>query len=157
MKIIGIDLATEKGKTGFCIRNKKTRIYILKTDKEIIEKINKTKPDIIAIDSPLSLPKKGLRKAEKELLKLGIKVFPPLMPSMKKLAQRAIKIKRQLKNYKVIEVYPHAVRKILKIKTKKSHRNDAKLCALVGKLYVEKKTKAIGNRKEGQIIIPKCK
>jgi len=157
MKVIGIDLATEKGKTGLCVLNKKTRTYILKTDKEIIEIIRTIKPDIITIDSPLSLPKKGLRKAEKDLLKLSIKVFPPLMPSMKKLAQRAIKLKRQLKNYKVIEVYPHAARKILKTKTKKSHRNDAKLCALVGKLYLEKKTKAIGNRKEGQIIIPKWK
>lgn len=155
MAIVGIDLATEKGKTGFCILDKKIKTFILKTDEEVIKKIKQAKPKIIAIDAPLSLPKKGLRKAEKELLKLGIRVFPPLMPSMKQLAKRAIRLKRLLKRYKVIEVYPNAAKKILRIKSKKSHRNDAKLCALVGRLYLEKKTVAAGDRKEGQIIIPK--
>lgn len=179
MKIVGLDLAgVEKNKTGFCfLENSKVETCVLYKDKEIIEKIKEIKPEIIAIDAPLSLPKKGLmRKIEKELRKKGIRIFPPLLPSMKKLTERGIKIKNILRrnNFRVIETYPGAVKDILRIprknkeklikvlkkfkinirKTITEHELDAVVCALIGRLFLENKAIAFGD-KEGKIILPK--
>jgi len=180
MKIVGIDLATEKGKTGFCfLKDRKIETSILKTDKEIIEKIKSAKANVIAIDAPLSLPRDGkTRKAEKELRKMGIRVYPPLIPSMRNLTLRGIKLRKKLeKKYRVIEVYPGIFydkfgiprkknrNKLIKLFKNKfgikakgklnQHELDAITAAVIGKLFLKKKTVAVGDQREGQIIIIK--
>jgi predicted nuclease with RNAse H fold len=192
MKILGIDLAgSEKRKTGICILNEKmeANCFCLFKDKEILDLIEKVKPDLIAIDAPLSLPRgrKNLKKkskihfreCDKELWKFGIKFFPITLGPMRKLTERGIKLRKILeKKYKVIEVYPGATQDILKIPRKqgglkklkrgleklgikilKKNPNgdelDAITSAFTGFLYLKGKYIAIGDKKEGQIILPK--
>jgi len=132
MKILGIDLAgSEKRKTGICILNEKmeANCFCLLKDKEILNLIEKEKPNLIAIDAPLSLPKgrKSLkrkskihfRECDRELWKLKIKFFPITLGPMRKLTERGIKLRKILeKKWKVIEVYPGATQDILKVKRK---------------------------------------
>lgn len=191
MKILGIDLAgSEKRKTGVCLMNKGLNVNckILFKDKEILDLIEREKPNLIAIDAPLSLPfgRKNLRKSkihfrkcDKELLKFKIKFFPITLGPMRSLTKRGIKLRKILeKNYKVIEVYPGASQDILKIPRKQRGlgklRNglkklgiknlrknltgdelDAITCAYTGFLYLKKRFIAIGQKKEGRIILPK--
>lgn len=137
VKILGIDLAgSEKRETGICFLNEKLEAdcFTVFKNKEILEFIKKTEPDLIAIDAPLSLPlgrkslKKPLtkrsagrhfRKCDLALFKLGIKFFPITLGPMRKLTERGIKLKKFLeKKIKVIEVYPGATQDILKIPRK---------------------------------------
>lgn len=190
MKILGIDLAgSEKRKSGVCLmdENLESECQVLSKDKEILDLIEREKPDLIAIDAPLSLPlrRKNLRRSkihfrscDKELWRLGIKFFPITLGPMRKLTKRGIKLRKILeKKYKVIEVYPGASQDILKIPRKQKGldklRNglkklgiknlrknltadelDAITCAYTGFLYLKKKFIAIGDKKEGQIILP---
>lgn len=170
MKAIGVDLAIlEKRQSGFCILNKKPLFKETYSDKDITEEINKTKPDIIAIDAPLTMPLIGKsRQAEHKLRKMKISVYPPLIKYFIPLTKRGIRLRKKLeKKYKVIEVYPFAAKKVLnldkdkifkkfKIKEKvNKHCIDALIAAYTGKLFKQGKTIAIGDKKEGQIIIPK--
>jgi len=131
MKILGIDLAgSEKRKTGICLMDKKlnAKCQILFKDREILDLIEKERPDLIAIDAPLSLPKKRknlrrakihFRKCDRELWKFGIKFFPITLGPMRALTKRGIKLRKILeKKYKVIEVYPGASQDLLKIPRK---------------------------------------
>lgn len=130
--ILGIDLAgSQKRNTGICLlKGKKAYCFVVKTDEQILEIVEKYKPEIIAIDAPLSLPKnrKSLeqksgphfRECDLELRKLKIKFFPITLGPMRKLTKRGIKLKNLLekKGYKVIEVFPGATQDILKIPRK---------------------------------------
>jgi predicted nuclease with RNAse H fold len=133
MKIVGIDLAgVEKNPTGFCFLDEKMVIKtsLLFKDEEILKEIEKIKPDVVAIDAPLALPKgrKSLykrdkihfRECDKELLKMKIKFFPITLGPMRKLTERGIKLKKILesKKIKTIETYPGAIQDILKIPRK---------------------------------------
>jgi hypothetical protein len=133
MIVIGIDLAgSERRNTGICILNKnlEAKCFVVHKDEEILDLIEKFKPDLIAIDAPLSLPKgrKSLdrrekihfRECDKKLFELGIKFFPITLGPMRMLTKRGIKLRRILekKGYKVIEVYPGATQDILKIPRK---------------------------------------
>jgi predicted nuclease with RNAse H fold len=133
MIIVGIDLAgSERRNTGICVLSEKleAKCFVVHTDKEILEMVEKFKPKLIAIDAPLSLPKgrKSLDKREKihfrecdrKLFELGIKFFPITLGPMRMLTKRGIKLRRVLekKGYTVIEVYPGATQDILKIPRK---------------------------------------
>lgn len=121
-----------------------------------------------------------LRQCDRELLRLGIKFFPITLGPMRKLTKRGIKIKEKLekKGFKVIEVYPGGAQDILEIPRKQrglaklreglqkigaknltkemtGDELDAVTSALVGKFYVEKNYTALGDPKEGLIIMPR--
>ena len=76
---------------------------LLSTDQELIEATIQAKPDLVSIDSPLSLPegwnlrrrKKGIpiyRKCELALKRMGISVFWCLLPTMKGLTFRGMNL-----------------------------------------------------------------
>ncbi|MGQ9507446.1 MAG: DUF429 domain-containing protein [Candidatus Bathycorpusculaceae bacterium] len=181
--IIGIDLAgSPKNPTGWALwKNTVVKTSLVYTDKEILEGILSNNPSIIAIDAPLRLPKKGiLRKADKEMIKGGYRVFPLGLPAMKKLTLRAIKINTLIleKGYKTIEVHPTSTRKALSMPLKEwekiqkilksmgikgdvqtrtltSHEIDAITAALTAYLHIQDQTEAIGDEEEGFIIMPK--
>lgn len=198
MKIVGIDLAgVQKKQTGFAIlyNDMKVDTEVLYRDEEIINKSLEVKPDIITIDAPLGLPKGRCcldyncecakhghtRKAERLLMKMGIRIFPCGFAGMQKLTMRGIKLRELFENkgYKVIETYPGSAQDILGIPRKgrgveilrkalvdygfdgdirkekiTDHELDAITSALVGKFFLENKYIAIGDPEEKQIIIP---
>jgi len=138
MLVVGLDLAgVETRPSGFCVLDGlKVETCVFYADKEIIQKIEELKPEVIAIDAPLSLPpgRKSieektdihLRECDKELLKRRIKFFPITLGPMRKLTERGIKLKKILKNkgFRVIEVYPGGAQDILKISRKQQGLNE---------------------------------
>ncbi len=180
--IIGIDLAgVPKNPTGWASwKNKVISTRHLYENKEILEKLTKIKPVLVAIDAPLSLPKEGtMRKADREMHRHGYPVFPPRFPAMEKLTLRARKITQQIKRGElhVIEVHPTSTRKALKMPAKDwkeiqsifiqlslegdlktraltPHEIDAATAALTGYLYLQGKTELIGDEEEGYIVVP---
>jgi predicted nuclease with RNAse H fold len=86
-------------------------------------------PDLVSIDSPLSLPEGYggadvpiYRKCELALKRMGISVFWCLLPSMKMLTLRGIELANGLRKAgcTVIESYPGAAQDILGIPRKKA-------------------------------------
>jgi len=180
--IIGIDLAgIPKNPTGWALwKNKVISTCHLYENKEILEQLTKIKPDLVAIDAPLSLPKKGaMRKSDREMHRRGYPVFPPRFPAMEKLTLRARKITQQIKREEshIIEVHPKSTRKALKMSPKDwkeiqsiflqlglegdlktrvltPHEIDAITAALTGYLHLQGKTESIGNEEEGYIVVP---
>jgi len=132
MSVVGLDLAgVESRPTGFCVlKGSMAETLLVYTDEEIVTKTEESKPKIIAIDAPLSLPtgRKSieqrtsvhLRECDKELLKRGIKFFPVTLGPMRKLTSRGIILRKILesKHFRVIEVYPGGAQDILKIPRK---------------------------------------
>ena len=118
MKFIGIDLAgSPKNDTGFCIlevtgENKSLTVTLLHSDSEILEKIKKNNPDLIAIDAPLTY--EGInRECDNILREYG--ALPVTLRGMEVLARRGTSIAGELKKQgcKYIEVYAKATGKIL--------------------------------------------
>ena len=132
MSIIGLDLAgVESRLTGLCIlMDMKAETSIAHKDEEVFKRIERSKPKVVAIDAPLSLPSGResieqrtnvhLRECDKELLRRGIKFFPVTLGPMRKLTVRGMNLKRTLENkhFKVIEVYPGGAQDILGIPRK---------------------------------------
>src|SRR5258707_771803 len=107
----------------------------IRTDEELISETLAAKPDLVSIDSPLSLPENygapGVpiyRKCELALKRMGISVFWCLLPSMQMLTRRGIRLASQLREAgcKVIESYPGAAQDILGIPRKKASLEELK-------------------------------
>ncbi|MBS7632377.1 DUF429 domain-containing protein [Candidatus Bathyarchaeota archaeon] len=180
---MGIDLAGKaKNPTGIALwKAKQVKSLLLYSDEEILDYVLQNKPALIAIDAPLSFPKEGmLRTAEKEMLRRGYRIFPPVLPMMKMLTSRASKLNKLIaeEGYKTIEVHPTSTRKALDMplkdwpeiqKTFKNlelqgtlskrplsyHEIDAVTAALTAHLHTKNKTESIGNEQEGYVVIPK--
>jgi predicted nuclease with RNAse H fold len=120
-----------------------------------------------------------LRECDKELVQKGIKFFPITLGPMRKLTARGINLRKILekKQLSVIEVYPGGAQDILEIPRKQQglerlrtgleklgvkglnnrmndHELDAVTCALVGKLWLERKAVIYGTPEQA-IIMPK--
>ncbi len=120
-----------------------------------------------------------LRECDKELLKRGIRFFPITLGPMRKLTERGILLRKILerKHFKVIEVYPGGAQDVLRISRKQrgldklraglkkqgirglndqmsDHELDAVTCALVGKLFFERKAEIYGTSEQA-IIMPR--
>jgi len=132
MSIVGLDLAgVETRPTGFCVLKRlMADTSLVNTNEEIVNTTEQSRPKVVAIDAPLSLPtgrkyieqrtKIHLRECDRELLKRGIKFFPVTLGPMRKLTTRGITLRRILesKHFKVIEVYPGGAQDILGIPRK---------------------------------------
>lgn len=181
---VGVDLAaSSRNPTGWALlKGNAVKTSLVYTDSEILENIEKNHPALIAIDAPLSLPKKGefFRKADREMIRKGYRVFPPNLPAMKKLALRAIRLNRLIekKMYKTIEVHPTSTRKALQMPLKDwktiqevlrslglkgeletrplaTHEIDAVTAALTAVLHLKSQTERIGDDEKGYITVPK--
>jgi len=182
MKVVGIDLAgSDKNDTGFCLlisdgKEKKVKTALLKKDEDILLQCEIIKPDLIAIDAPLSFARNGYsRLAEEELKEYG--ALPQSLRGMQALVERGVRIGNMLKNhYRVIEIYNNASAKILGFHEKKDIEMQKKLArmvdgelkdrimtrdeldsitsALTGFLYLQKRTIEVGDD-EGKVVIPK--
>ncbi|MCX8150911.1 MAG: DUF429 domain-containing protein [Candidatus Bathyarchaeota archaeon] len=182
-RLIGLDLAGKsKNPSGIAIlegRNLKARLVY--TDTEILEVIEKNKPELIAIDAPLNTPLQGFsRKADRDMIKNGYRVLPPKLTFMNTLTSRAVKLNKRIKekHYRTIEVHPTSSRKALQIALKDwksiqetlkalglqgelqtrrliTHELDAATAALTARLHIDNRTDIFGDEEEGYIVVPK--
>src|SRR5271166_2962893 len=140
-RIVGIDLTgSERRATGWALlEGCDASTKSLRTDEELIRETIEAKPDIVSIDSPLSLPE-GVtdpnavgdhliyRKCELALKRMGISVFWCLLPSMKLLTTRGMLMATELRKsgLKVIESYPGAAQDLLGIPRKGASLEELK-------------------------------
>lgn len=130
MKALGVDLAGSPGRpTGVCILDSglQASCAAVFTDEEILSLSAERRPDIIAVDAPLSLPEGRrdiecnngvhLRACDRELLRRKIRFFPVTLGPMRMLASRGIRLKAALEDagFTVEEVYPGAAQDVLGI------------------------------------------
>lgn len=133
MLSLGIDLAgSPKRPTGICLldENLNARTWVAYTDKEILYAAIENRPDIVAIDAPLSLPlgrsslddRAGphFRECDLKLRDLGIRFFPVTLGPMRMLTARGMRLKSELETmgFVVIEVYPGGAQDALGIPRK---------------------------------------
>jgi uncharacterized protein YprB with RNaseH-like and TPR domain/predicted nuclease with RNAse H fold len=136
-RIVGIDLTgSEKRATGWALMTgPRTTTRSIRTDEELVRETLAAKPDLVSIDSPLTVPA-GFgppcvpiyRKCELALKRMGISVFWCLLPSMEMLTRRGIKLADELRRTgcRVIESYPGAAQDILGMPRKKASLEELK-------------------------------
>lgn len=135
--IVGIDLTgSEARPSGWCVlRANKVHTAMINSDDELFGRTVATRPALVSIDSPLSLPfgrvrvedddpgrqQFGImRQCERELKRRGINVYPCLLPSMQRLTSRGMRLAQRLRSVgiPVIESYPGAAQDIMGIPRK---------------------------------------
>ena len=111
----------------------------IRSDEELLRETLAANPDIVSIDSPLSMPE-GVtdpdntgtrpiyRRCELALKRMGISVFWCLLPTMKSLTMRGMRLASELRKcgLEVIESYPGAAQDILGIPRKGSSLEELK-------------------------------
>ena len=129
--LMGIDLTTGPSRPSACALLDASGALVslrkLTTDEEIVDLVREHRPAVVAIDSPLGLPKgmdcleescdcesvhsfKG-RAGERDLISLGINLYVTTKRSfIKPMIYRAIALAREMRDLgaDVIEVYPFA-------------------------------------------------
>ena len=135
--VVGIDLTGSAARpSGWCeLRGPVATTCMIESDEEIMACIERARPDLVSIDSPLSLPSGRrwvedddpgrdefgiMRICERTLKRRGINVYPCLIPSMQRLTARGIRIAGALRarGIPVIESYPGAAQDIMNIPRK---------------------------------------
>lgn len=199
--VVGIDLTgSEKRASGWAVlQGNHAEASLINTDEELIAETVKAAPRIVSIDSPLSIPggmEAGpereakaiaelgiMRGCERTLRRRGIHVYPCLLPSMRGLTRRGIRLAKKFKElgFEVIESYPGAAQDIIGIIRKKvslqelrqglldfgiegdfnngkiNHDElDAVTSALVAYFYLAGSYEGLGNEQEGYLIIPQA-
>jgi len=112
MRIVGLDLAgSPKRRTGYCLlASGRVETRILYADTDILRALYEDKPEIVAIDAPLSLPfgrcclleecscrgKAHLRVCDKTLLSMKIHFFPITLGPMRLLTTRGMNLAESL-------------------------------------------------------------
>jgi len=126
IRIAGIDLAgSPRRPTGFCLIEGKTiETTTVYGDEEILGRLKKFVPVVVAIDAPLSLPpgRKQIedqtgghfRSCDLALREKGLRFFPITLGPMRMLTARGITLKKKIQKpgCRVIEVYPGAAQDI---------------------------------------------
>ncbi len=165
-KVCGVDLAAKaKNITGVAfIEGRRITARSLQSDEEILETIRREKPEIVAMDAPLTT--RTDRYAERYLARYG--ALSLKIPAMIALARRALALRDELRDYEVIEVFPTATAKILGfydrnkkrmlkhfssfeiLGGKNEHEVDAIIAAYTALLYIEGKTEEVDG-----VVIPR--
>jgi len=138
MVVLGVDLrSSEQHDSSIACMSPQSlsldSILRFKTDEALLEIISKMQPELVALGTPLSLPKgmccldkqcpcesenrerKG-RQCEIELAQMGISCFFTSKGSIiSRLIYRGIKIRKDIEDlgFEVVEVYPHASKVVL--------------------------------------------
>lgn len=139
LRVVGLDLTGSAARpTGWCLMDGRwVTTRCIATDQELVAATLETRPHIVSIDSPLSLPKGRIsvsdddpgrqefgimRYCERMLKKRGINVYPALIPSMQKLTARGIRLAAEFRSrgVPVIESYPGAAQDIMGIPRKRA-------------------------------------
>jgi len=127
--VAGVDLAGVPHRpTGMCLlEGLKAKTTLIYSDEDILNCIQKEKPDLVAIDAPLTLPpgRKSIdertdshyRPCDEELRRRKIPFFPITLGPMRVLTQRGIKLREILEKeeFRVVEIYPGGAQDIWNI------------------------------------------
>jgi len=138
-RIVGIDLTgSESRLSGWSfLHDGEASTERIGPDDELIAATVAVKPDLISIDSPLSLPKGRIsvddndpgresfgimRVCERILKKRGVNVYPSLIRSMQALTARGIRLAEYFRSLgiPIIESYPGAAQDIMNIPRKQA-------------------------------------
>lgn len=120
--IVGIDLAgSPKRPTGLCVlRDLMAETRVALSDDEILNFVQETRPIVVPVDAPLSLPKgrrtihdrsgEHLRECDRALLHRRIRFSPITLSPMRMLTERGISLKSKLSElgFQAVECYPGA-------------------------------------------------
>jgi uncharacterized protein YprB with RNaseH-like and TPR domain/predicted nuclease with RNAse H fold len=194
-RVVGIDLTgSERRATGWALLDGAlATTRAIRSDEELLRETLAATPDIVSIDSPLSMPegvtdpdcpggRKIYRRCELALKRMGISVFWCLLPTMKSLTVRGMRLADQLRKHglEVIESYPGAAQDLLGIPRKGSSLEelkqgmarigiagdyltgrvshdevDAITSALVGLFFLADDYIALGTPAEDYLIVPR--
>ncbi len=182
LRTVGIDLTgSERRRTGWAmLRGPVAECALLRTDEEILAATMAARPRVVSMDSPLSMPASGIiRESERELVALRVGVYPCLLPSMRGLTARGIRLKAALEaaGLRVIEGFPGAAQDALGIPRKRVSQTelraglehfglalperklvhdelDAVTAALIGQYFARGRFYAFGGAGEEPIIAP---
>jgi uncharacterized protein len=128
IRSVGLDLAGSPARTtGFCLLRgpRSTTTLPLHSDEEIVGTTLASRPAIVSIDAPLSLPRgrrslevRGpphFRECDRELRRLGIPFFPISLGPMRMLTARGIRLRQRFEHegLPVIESYPGGAQDVL--------------------------------------------
>ncbi len=127
--VVGVDLAGVPHRpTGMCIlEESRAKTSLLYTDEDILSFVRQEKPDLVAIDAPLTLPpgrksieertESHLRPCDEELKRRKIPFFPITLGPMRDLTKRGIRLRNILEadGFRVLEVYPGGAQDIWRI------------------------------------------
>lgn len=138
-RIVGIDLTgSESRSSGWCLlEDGSATTRRIDSDAELVQATIAANPDLISIDSPLSLPKGRItvddddpgrqafgimRECERILKNRGVNVYPSLIRSMQALTARGIRLAKHFRalGVPVIESYPGAAQDIMNIPRKRA-------------------------------------
>ena len=144
--VVGIDLTGSASRASgwACLRGNDAEVGRFHSDEDLIAETLSRNPELVSIDSPLSIPKGrhctsdqcwcrrkyGIaRECERELWRRGVRVYPCLLPSMQNLTKRGMRLAREFRSrgLKVIESYPGAAQDILRISRKKTSLEELKV------------------------------
>lgn len=194
-RVVGIDLTgSERRATGWALLDGAVATTMaIRSDSELLKETLAANPDIVSIDSPLSMPEGVLdannvgdrpiyRRCELALKRMGISVFWCLLPTMKSLTMRGMRLAGELRKHglEVIESYPGAAQDLLGIPRKGSSLEelkqgmarigiagkylaapvshdevDAITSALVGLFFLADDYIALGTPAEDYLIVPR--
>jgi hypothetical protein len=170
MRLLGIELsATEDHVSGIAqLEEDKIRTFSVYKDPDILEIVERFKPDCISINAPLHLTNKPYRNAEKEMVAMGFSPDPQNMGDMNAKTKRAINLKSQIDKIEIIECHTPSAKQILKVNDpkqlnqvrimnilKNQQEKDAVFAALTALFYKEGNYSQFGDLEEGLIILPK--
>lgn len=141
-RIVGIDLSgSEARPSGWALLQGDLVVSrTMRTTADILRQTIACKPDLVSIDSPLTIPEGrdctsdkcacrqyGISRAcERELRKRGIGIYWCLIQSMQALTRRGMEIASELQSagIKVIESYPGAAQDIMRIPRKRASQDQ---------------------------------
>lgn len=126
MVVLGVDLAGSPGRpTGMCLlRDMTATTSVVLSDEEILDVIEGSRPQLVSIDAPLSLPKgrktihdrtgEHFRESDLELRRRGIRFFPITLGPMRMLTERGLGLRKKLeaRGLRTVECYPGAAQDV---------------------------------------------
>jgi len=124
---------------------------------------------VVAIDAPLSFPRKGIeRELEKLCRRQGYRLIPPMLGGMRRLTETGICLREILDKLGIrnIEIHPRSSLKALSVDLKElltllnarprtRHEQDAVLAAVTGLAYVLDMYVEIRDSDGNSLILPK--
>ena len=141
--VVGIDLTgSEKKASGWAVlQNGATQTQRIKSNADLVAATIAANPAVIALDSPLSLPKGRIsvydddpgryiygisRLCERQMLKRGIRSYPTLIRSMQQLTLRGMLLAQEFRaqGFEVIECFPGGTQDILGLPRKQNGLAD---------------------------------